>query len=134
VVSRVGAVNPTRYASAENGPNQYAEAGDPRTEAGFKGLAQMDAYRMLDQATDTPDWFITVGLNDHRVEPWMNAKFAAKALEKFGAKRVVFMRADAEAGHGIGSTRDQTVEEFADTFSFLLNRFGDPEFPLPVSQ
>jgi prolyl oligopeptidase len=134
VVSRVGVVNPTRYAAAESGPNQYAEFGDPGTEVGFRGLALQDAYLMLDQAADSPDWFITVGLNDHRVEPWMSAKFAAKALQKFGDKRLVLIRADAEAGHGVGSTRDQTVEEWADTFSFLLNRFGDPEFQIPPSQ
>ena len=40
----------------------------------------------------------------------------------------MFVRSDADAGHGIGSTRDQTNEEWADTFAFLLNRFGDPEF------
>jgi prolyl oligopeptidase len=133
VLSRVGAVNPTRLATAQNGPNQYAEMGDPTTEAGFKALATADAYLMLDGAKDTPDWFITVGLNDHRVEPWMNAKFAAKALAKFGDKRRIFIRADPEAGHGVGSTRDQTVEEWADALSFLLNRFGDPEFQLPAA-
>jgi prolyl oligopeptidase len=92
-------------------------------------LAIQDGYVMLDTAKDSPDWFITVGLNDHRVEPWMAAKLA---LEKMRAKHVVFIRAEAEAGHGIGSARDQTIEEWADIFAFLLNRFGDPDFQLPA--
>jgi prolyl oligopeptidase len=132
VVPRVAISNATRLAAARNGPNQYAEMGDPTTEAGFKALLAQDGYVMLDAAKDSPDWFITVGLNDHRVEPWMSAKLAARAIEKMGATHVVLVRADAEAGHGIGSTRDQTIEEWADTFSFLLNRFGDPDFQLPA--
>jgi prolyl oligopeptidase len=132
VVPRVAVINPTRLAVANNGPNQYAEMGDPNTEAGFKGLVAQDAYLMLPDATDSPDWFLTIGLNDRRVDPWMSAKFAARALERFGDSRLVFMRSDAEAGHGVGSTRDQVNEEVADIFAFLLNRFGDPEFQLPA--
>lgn len=134
VVPRVAISNATRLAAARNGPNQYAEMGDPTTEAGFNALLAQDGYLMADTATDSPDWFITVGLNDRRVEPWMAAKLAAKALARFGDKHLVFIRADAEAGHGIGSTRDQTIEEWADTFSFLLNRFGDPDFQLPAEK
>jgi prolyl oligopeptidase len=131
VLSRVGLVNPTRLAVAENGPNQFREMGDPQTPDGFAALLAQDAYLMLDRVNDSPDWFITVGLNDHRVAPWMNAKFAAKALRKFGGTRLVFVRADADVGHGIGTTRDQEAEEWADAFSFLLNRFGAADFQLP---
>jgi prolyl oligopeptidase len=131
VLSRVGVVNPTRLAVAENGPNQFREVGDPQTEAGFKGLVAQDAYLMLDKATSTPDWFITVGLNDHRVAPWMNAKFAARAMARPEGRSLVFIRADADAGHGIGSTRTQTAEEWADAYSFLLNRFGASDYQLP---
>lgn len=132
VVPRVAVINPTRLAVANNGPNQYAEMGDPNTEAGFKGLVAQDAYLMLADATASPDWFLTIGLNDRRVDPWMSAKFAARALERFGDTRLVFIRSDAEAGHGVGSTRDQVNEEVADAFAFLLNRFGDSEFQLPA--
>lgn len=133
VVPRVAITNPTRLAVANNGPNQYGEMGDPTTESGFKGLLTQDAYLMLETATASPDWFLTIGLNDRRVDPWMSAKFAARALQRFGKTQLVFVRSDADAGHGIGSTRDQTNEEWADTFAFLLNRFGDPEFQLPAA-
>jgi len=133
VLSRVGVVNPTRLAVAENGPNQFREMGDPQHEAGFKALVAQDAYLMLDKATTMPDWLITVGLNDHRVAPWMNAKFAARAMTKSAGHSLVFVRADADVGHGIGSTREQTADEWADAFSFLLNRFGDAEYQLPRS-
>jgi prolyl oligopeptidase len=132
VVPRVAVVNPTRLAVANNGANQFGEMGDPGTETGFKGLVAQDAYLMLESATASPDWLLTIGLNDRRVDPWMSAKFAARALARFGDRQLVFVRSDADAGHGIGSTRDQTNDEWADIASFLLNRFGDPEFRLPA--
>ena len=47
LLSRVAMVNVTRLEVAENGANQYAEFGDPRTEDGFKALVAQDAYLML---------------------------------------------------------------------------------------
>jgi len=37
-------------------------------------------------------------------------------------------------GHGIGSSRDQALEERADIYSFLLNRFGQPGFMQPAQK
>jgi prolyl oligopeptidase len=123
VVPRVAILNPTRLAVAENGPNQFAEMGDPGTEAGFQALYEEDSYLWLDRAKASPDWLLPIGLNDKRVEPWMSAKFAAKALAKFGEGHLVLVRTDPEAGHGIGSTRDQVIEERADIYAFFLDRF-----------
>ncbi|MES1200676.1 MAG: prolyl oligopeptidase family serine peptidase [Pseudomonadota bacterium] len=128
VVPRVSILNPTRLAVANNGPNQYAEMGDPTTAEGFRALYEQDSYQWLTRATASPDWLLTIGLNDHRVEPWMSGKFVARALARFGDHHLVLMRTDPEAGHGVGSTRDQLVDERADYFSFFLNRFGAADF------
>jgi prolyl oligopeptidase len=40
----------------------------------------------------------------------------------------VLLRVDYDAGHGMGSTRNQHDVEYADEMSFLLWQFGDPEF------
>jgi len=71
---------------------------------------------------------LTIGLNDRRVAPWMSAKFAARALARFGDHHLVLIRSDADAGHGIGSTRDQVIEERADIYAFFMNRFGIADF------
>lgn len=126
VLPRVAILNPSRLEAAENGANQYAEMGDPRTEAGFKALLAQDAYVMLKDATQAPDMLLTVGLNDKRVAPWMAAKFAARALERFGDKSLVLVRADAEAGHGVGSARDSLIAEWADVFAFAWDRASRP--------
>jgi prolyl oligopeptidase len=118
LISRVAMVNATRLAVSENGANQFAEMGDPGTPEGFAGLVREDGYLALETAKDMPDTLVTVGLNDRRVSPWHGAKFAARARAKFGAHRLVLIRADAEAGHGIGSARDRLIAEWADTFAF----------------
>jgi len=130
-VIEVGILNPLRLGNAPNGANQYGEMGDPTTEAGFKGILLQDSYQMLGSAKDMPDTLLTIGLNDRRVTPWMSAKYAARALDRFGATRRVLIRADGEQGHGIGSDRELLIQEQADIFSFVFNRAGAPEFTDP---
>jgi len=122
LVPRVAVLNATRLGAAPNGANQFAEMGDPGVETGYRGLASQDAYLMLADAKDMPDTLITVGLNDKRVAPWFAAKFAASASQRFAGRRLVLVRADAEAGHGVGSARDRQIAEFADTLAFLRDR------------
>jgi prolyl oligopeptidase len=118
---RVAILNATRIGRAQCA-NQFAEMGDPDTAAGYRGLASQDAYLMLGEAKDIPDTLITVGLNDKRVAPWFAAKFAARASMRFGLGRLVLVRADAEAGHGVGSARDLQIAEYADVLAFLRDR------------
>jgi prolyl oligopeptidase len=131
VVTQVGMVNPIRLAVANNGPNQFAEMGDPNTDAGFEALAAQDSTLRLANAKGGTDQLFTIGLNDHRVDPWMSAKLVAMMRAKWGNQHLVLIRSDADAGHGIGSTRDQRLEERADIDSFFLNRFAQPGFTLP---
>lgn len=128
LVANVAILNPTRLAVAPNGPNQFGEMGNPNEEAGYRALATQDSYRMLATARDMPDTMLVVGLNDNRVAPWFSAKFAARALERFGDRRLVLVRTDAEAGHGIGSARSTLVDTWTDIFAFTLNRAGAQGF------
>lgn len=128
LVVTAGAVNPTRLATAENGSAQFAEMGDPRTERGFRALLSQDAYQMLRDARDLPDTLLVIGLNDRRVSPWMSAKFAARALERFGSRRLILIRTDPAQGHGVGSARQAQIEQNADVYAFVLSQAGAPRF------
>ncbi len=128
LIASVPILNPIRLAVAPNGPNQFAEMGDPGTEEGFRGLLSADAYQMLADAADMPDTMLVVGLNDNRVAPWFSAKFAARALDNFGDRRLVLLRTDPQAGHGIGSANDVAIEMFTDIGAFVLNRAGQTGF------
>ena len=131
VTASVAMVNPTRLEKAENGAMQFAEFGDPRTETGYKALMAQDSIALLDRAKGGPDFLFTVGLNDHRVPPWNSAKVAAAMQAKWGDRHLALLRTDADAGHGIGSSRDQTIRLRTDMFAFFLNRFGQPGFTVP---
>jgi prolyl oligopeptidase len=121
-------VNPTRLEHSENGPMQFAEFGDPRTETGYKALKAQDSIVLLETAKGGPDFLFTVGLNDHRVPPWNSAKVAAAMQARWGDRHLALIRTDTDAGHGIGSGRDQTIKLRTDMFAFFLNRFGQPGF------
>jgi prolyl oligopeptidase len=126
-IIRKGMLNATRIAASGNGPNHYAEMGDPAQPAGFAGLYEQDAYLWLDRASAAPDFMLSVGLNDSRVEPWFSAKFAAKALSRFGDRSRVLVTA-SDSGHFVGDTREQIVREAANVMAFALSVAGDPDF------
>lgn len=127
-VVEVGILNPVRLLQGVNGANQIAELGDPGTEEGYRALAAMDPYHHVRPGTRYPAVLLPVGLNDGRVSAWHSAKFAARLTARTASGRPVLIRIDEEAGHGVGSTRDQAAELDADVFAFLLWQLGHPDF------
>ncbi|MBA3540740.1 MAG: prolyl oligopeptidase family serine peptidase, partial [Deltaproteobacteria bacterium] len=125
-----GIVNPIRILLAENGANQKVELGDPTTEAGYRSIATIDPYLHVRPNTKYPALIFTVGLNDHRVAPWMTAKLAARIQRATSSKQPILVRVETSAGHGIGSTADQYAAERADVWSVFLAITGDPAFAL----
>ncbi len=118
-----GVLNPVRYLHGPNGASHLAELGSPDTEEGLRALIAMDPTMAVRSERDYPPVLLTVGLNDNRVAPWHTGKFAARLLATRGTVPVL-IRIDPEAGHGIGSTRDQVTDLMIDTNSFLLWHLG----------
>jgi prolyl oligopeptidase len=58
----------------------------------------------------------------------MTGKMAARMQAATTSNLPVMIRLESDAGHGIGSTRDQAYAERADVWSFLLAVTGDPGF------
>ncbi|HSD88219.1 MAG TPA: prolyl oligopeptidase family serine peptidase, partial [Kofleriaceae bacterium] len=122
---QVAIVNPLRILEAENGANQKNELGDPMTEVGYRALVEMDPYSHVKPNTAYPAVIFTIGLNDHRVAPWMTGKMAARLMASTSSKRPILIRVDTDAGHGVGSTREQGFSEKADVWAFFLERMGE---------
>lgn len=125
VLDLVPAADTLRAEFSPNGPPNVPEFGSVKTEQGFKNLFAMDSIQHVKKGVTYPAVMITTGLNDPRVSPWEPAKFAA-ALQASGTPNPVLLRIDAEAGHGIGSTRTQTDLQTADTIAFMKWRAGIP--------
>ena len=123
VMDLVPSANTLRAEFSPNGPDNIPEFGTVTNEQGFKNLYEMDSIVHVQKGVTYPAIMISTGLNDPRVAPWIPAKFEA-ALLASGTPNPVLLRVDAQAGHGIGSTRSQTDALAADWIAFVKWRAG----------
>jgi len=120
-------MNPLRAETTPNGPPNIAEFGSVTTEEGFKALLAMDSYTKVRDHTRYPAVLLTHGINDPRVEPWHSAKMTARLQAATVSGKPVWLRVDYDAGHGIGASKRQRIEEQADTFAFLFDQLASPD-------
>lgn len=123
VFDLVPAANATRSEFSPNGPPNIPEFGTIKDEQGFNNLLAMDSVVNVKRGVKYPPIMITTGLNDPRVSSWEPAKLAA-TLRASGPTEPVLLRIDEKAGHGIGSTKTQTDQLYADVATFILWRSG----------
>jgi prolyl oligopeptidase len=123
-IPRVGCLNQVRYETTPNGVPNTPEFGSCGTEVGFQALYAMDSFLHVRDGVNYPAMLITHGITDPRVEPWQSAKFAARVQAASASGKPVLLRMDYEAGHGIGSTKTQIIQERADMFAFMMWQFG----------
>jgi prolyl oligopeptidase len=131
VVPTVGVLDALRMEFTSNGPPNIPEFGSVRTENGFRGLLAMSAMHQVKDSTKYPAVMLMHGVNDPRVEVWQSVKMAARleaaTLDVTNANPIL-LRLDYDAGHGVGSTRNQRNAELADVYSFMLWQFGESGF------
>jgi prolyl oligopeptidase len=118
VFNLVPGANALRMEFSVSGPANIPEFGSIKTEQGFKNLMAMDTIYHVKPGTQYPPIMITTGLNDPRVSSWAPAKLAATLLAS-GTKNPVLLRVDEDGGHGIGSTKTQNDELYADILTFI---------------
>jgi prolyl oligopeptidase len=82
--------------------------------------------------TAYPAVLLTAGANDPRVDAWHAKKMAARLQEASASGRPVVLRLSAW-GHGMGSSRDETISQAADTWAFLFAELGVPFQPIPLA-
>ncbi|MBP7659272.1 MAG: prolyl oligopeptidase family serine peptidase [Burkholderiaceae bacterium] len=132
VISSVGALDMVRAEDSPNGVPNIPEFGSKRTEPGFRALLAMSTYHQIRDGTPYPAVMLTHGVNDPRVEVWHSTKTAARLMAASASARPVLLRLDFDAGHGIGSTKQQDEQERADMIVFLLWQMGEPGYaPAP---
>ena len=128
VISMVGVSDPLRSEFSPNGPPNIPEFGSVKTERGFHDLFAMDAYQHVHDGVKYPAVLLTTGLHDPRVSPWEATKMTARLQAATAGKNPILLRVEADAGHGIGSTRAQRDQETADIMAFTLWRTGNARF------
>ena len=118
-IDNVGWTNTSRAGVEQNSAPNFPEFGDPSNEAEYRGLVAMDAYQKVKDGTRYPAVLAMTGMTDPRVAPWHPAKMAAR-LQHASTGGPVLLRVDFDAGHGLGSTRQQTDAQWADVFAFVM--------------
>jgi prolyl oligopeptidase len=118
-VADVGFMNPVRY-SAEQNNLDIDEWGPIEDAASFRAMYEMDSYHAIKDGTRYPPVLVVSGFNDPRVATFHAAKFVARLQEVTKGRSAVLLRMDFEAGHGMGSTRNQRDALLADIYSFTL--------------
>lgn len=124
VVPAVGALDMVRAEVTPNGVPNIPEFGTRTTEASFRALLTMSTYHQIVDGTKYPAVMLTHGVNDPRVEVWHSTKTAARLAAASTSGKPVLLRLDYDAGHGIGNTRKQQMQERADVYAFLLWQMG----------
>ena len=119
-VIRVGMTDTIRAETTTNGVPNIQEFGTVKEKDGFHGLMAMSPYHHVRDGVKYPAVLLTHGINDPRVDPWMSGKMTARLQAATASDGPVLLRVDYDAGHGIGSTRDQRLQEQADIYSFLF--------------
>jgi prolyl oligopeptidase len=133
VLSGVGDSNPLRSEYGTDGPANSLEYGSTATRAGFDALYAVDATQHLKEHTPYPAVLLTTGMNDPRVAPWQPGKMTARLQATTSSGRPVILLADFGAGHGMGSTRSQRDQEYAEQLAFFYWQIGRPDYQGPAS-
>jgi prolyl oligopeptidase len=127
-VPEVGVLNVLRSETSANGVPNIPEFGTVKDENQFHYLLEMDAYQHVQDGIKYPATLLVHGINDPRVPVWESNKMAARLQAASTSGKPILLRLDYEAGHGIGSTKTQRQEVYADIWSFMLWQFGDVKF------
>jgi prolyl oligopeptidase len=123
VVSRVGIYDMLRVELGANGEFNTTEFGSVKDADQFKALYAYSPYHHVTPGTRYPAVLLTTGEYDGRVDPLHSRKFAAALQAATASQWPVLLRVNS-AGHGMGSSRNERIDEDADILTFLYEQLG----------
>ena len=130
--SLVGISDAIRVETTPNGAFNVTEFGTVKDPEQFRALhAYSPVHRVVD-GTRYPAVLLTAGEGDPRVDSWHAKKMAARLQEATSSGLPVLLRISGW-GHGIGSSRDETIAQQADVWTFFFAELGVPFRPIAVS-
>ena len=124
VACDVGVLDGLRVELDDNGAFNVTEFGSTRDPAQFEALHAYSPFNRVRDGVDYPAVLLSSGANDPRVDPYHSRKMTARLQAASSSGRPVLLRTTDKAGHGMGSSLDETVSLLADQFAFLLEQLG----------
>jgi prolyl oligopeptidase len=98
----------------------------------IRALWAYSPYHHVQDGTGYPSILLMTGANDPRVDPMQSRKFAAR-LQAASQESITLLRTSANAGHGIGSSLSERIEQGVDMYSFLFHELGVEYQPVDES-
>ncbi|HEY1375589.1 MAG TPA: prolyl oligopeptidase family serine peptidase [Gemmataceae bacterium] len=124
VVAHVGLYDMLRFERYPNGVYNVTEYGSVKDPEQFKALHAYSPYHHVKDGTAYPAVLLLSGANDARVAPADSRKLAARLQAATSSGRPVYLLTRFDAGHGIGASLSQRVEDAADVDAFLFEQLG----------
>lgn len=131
VLSAVGIYDMLRVELSPNGAFNVTEFGTVKNKAQFDALYAYSPYHHVKEGTKYPAIMFLTGANDPRVDPMQSRKMTAalqaaeaSVPEDKGGPSPVFLRTSGNTGHGMGTPRNERIDETVDTFAFLFDQLG----------
>jgi prolyl oligopeptidase len=115
-----------RYTNFQVAKTWTPEYGDPEVKEEFQWLYSYSPYHHV-TSEKHPATFLHTALGDTRVDPMHAVKMAAKLQnisDEFDEKRPCLLCIESQAGHGISSPIEKTVDLWAKSFVFRAHHTG----------
>lgn len=100
------------------------EYGDPAVYQQWQWLYRYSPYHHVVPYTKYPAVLLFTSAHDNRVAPLHARKMAARLQDATGSGYPIYLRIEPEAGHGVGKTREQALEEESDIWTFQCRQLG----------
>ncbi len=130
----VGVMDMLRFHKFTVGWGWVVEYGSADSAAQFPYLYKYSPYHNLKQGTNYPATLVTTADHDDRVVPAHSFKFAARLQEYNQGNNPVLIRIDTDAGHGAGKPTSKSIDEAADTWSFVMHNLDMPFVEPPAEE
>ena len=124
--SLVGIYDMLRVETEPNGAFNTTEFGSVTDKAQFEALYAYSPFHHVKDGSAYPPTLMLTGANDVRVAPWHSRKMIARMQAASASTSPLLLMTTFDAGHGMGSSVDQLVEQSTDAYAFMMHHLGVP--------
>ena len=100
------------------------DLGSPENATDFPVLRGISPLHNVRPGTRYPPTLVITSDHDVRVAPLHSYKFAAALQQAQAGQAPILLQVETQTGHGLGSTRDQKVEQNSDILAFVAESLG----------
>jgi prolyl oligopeptidase len=123
-VCAVPLLDMVRYHKFGLGKAWVSEYGSAEDATQFKALHAYSPYHHVKDGTHYPALLMLSSDHDDRVDPMHARKMVGALQAATGGDAPIWLRIEQNAGHGGADVVRQQVEQWADTFAFVMWQLG----------